>query len=123
MPHAAIDWIKLNIKYDLRKVEFYKRLTEEKLINPSVHTYHQVYYWVLKLSAGRYILNANNQIASVKEYMQTLTLIGNSYKLILHIENDFVQALGFITPFTNEISKDNINQPLKQIRKNSNYLP
>ena len=33
--------------------------------------------------------------------MQRRDLIDAGYKLILHIENDFVRALGFITPFMN----------------------
>jgi hypothetical protein len=110
LPQVAINWIKTNLNHNLRKVEFHKRLSEEKLIDPTKHTYHQVYYWALKLSAGQYITNIKNQVISTKDYMQRPELIDAGYKLILHIENNFVRALGFTTPFMNNISKDNINE-------------
>ena len=110
LPQAAIDWIKMHVNHELRKVEFHKRLSEEKLIDPTKHTYHQVYYWALKLSAGQYITNVKNQVVSTKDYMQRPDLINAGYKLILHLENDFVRALGFTTPFINTISKNNINE-------------
>jgi len=109
LPQVAINWIKTNLNHNLRKVEFHKRLSEEKLIDPTKHTYHQVYYWALKLSAGQYITNIKNQVISTKDYIQRPELINAGYKLILHIENDFVRALGFTTPFMNNISKNNIN--------------
>ena len=110
LPQVAINWIKTNLNHNLRKVEFHKRLSEEKLIDPTKHTYHQVYYWALKLSAGQYITNIKNQVISTKDYIQRPELINAGYKLILHIENDFVRALGFTTPFMNNISKNNINE-------------
>ena len=91
-------------------MEFHKRLSEEKLIDPTIHTYHQVYYWALKLSAGQYMSNVNNQVASTKDYMQRQELIDEGFKLILHLENDFVRALGFITPFANKIPRDDISE-------------
>jgi len=37
-------------------------------------------------------------------------LIDEGYKVLLYLENDFVQALGFLTPFNTYISRDNINE-------------
>ncbi|CAG8846697.1 1970_t:CDS:1, partial [Racocetra persica] len=45
VPLEAKNWIKNNITYSVSKIDFYRKLSELKLINPTKHTYHQIYYW------------------------------------------------------------------------------
>ena len=42
--------------------------------------------------------------------MKQSELIDEGYKVLLYLENDFVRALGFLTPFNSYISRDNINE-------------
>ncbi|CAG8604145.1 16784_t:CDS:1, partial [Cetraspora pellucida] len=46
LPENAITWISENVNRNFRKTEIYKRLYEEKLIDPKIHTYNQIYYWL-----------------------------------------------------------------------------
>jgi len=43
----GVNWFQLNLNHSLRKykAEFRKRLSEQNLMDPTIHTYHQVYYW------------------------------------------------------------------------------
>jgi hypothetical protein len=108
LPEKAIAWISENLK--LRKVEVYKSLCENQLIDSRVHTYRQVYYWSSKFSAQRYLTNASNQLLSSLNFLGQSELVNEGYKVMLYLENDFVRALGFLTPFYNYIQKDNINE-------------
>ena len=93
-----------------RKIEFYKRLRDEKLINPNVHTYQQVYYWALKFSAQQYVTNVSNQLLSSRNFLEQQELADQGYKVIFYLENDFVRALGFTTPFLRHIQTNNISE-------------
>ncbi|CAG8489675.1 2984_t:CDS:2, partial [Cetraspora pellucida] len=99
LPDNALIWIQQNINNIPRKVEFYKRFCNENLLNPSIHTYHQVYYWVNKFSVNQYMTDVENQLNSVKNFLEQRELIDEGYKIILYYENEFVRALGFTTPF------------------------
>ncbi|CAG8566882.1 5364_t:CDS:2 [Paraglomus occultum] len=105
----AINWIKNNINYGgIRKVEFYKRLSNEGLIDPKTHTYQQVYYWVAKLSKNQFVTDTKNQLKSSKNFLDHNTQADEGYKVIFYLENDFVRALGFITPFLRFIERSSI---------------
>ncbi|CAG8538421.1 3239_t:CDS:1 [Paraglomus occultum] len=110
IPQNAIAWISRNVNRGFRKIEFYKRLREEKLINPTVHTYQQVYYWALKFSAQQYVTNVSNQLLSSRNFLEQQELTDQGYKVIFYLENDFVRALGFTTPFLRRIQTNNISE-------------
>ncbi|CAG8444437.1 16215_t:CDS:2, partial [Cetraspora pellucida] len=110
LPQNAIAWISHNINKNIRKIEFYKRLHEEKLINPNIHTYQQVYYWVTKFSAQQYVTNISNQLLSARNFLDQNELVDQEYKVLLCIENDFVRSLGFITPFFYYIPTNKITE-------------
>ena len=110
IPQNAIAWISRNVNRGFRKIEFYKRLCEEKLINPKVHTYQQVYYWALKFSAQQYVTNVSNQLLSSRNFLEQQELVDQGYKVIFYLENDFVRALGFTTPFLRHIQTNNISE-------------
>jgi len=98
--HVAINWIKNNINYGgIRKVEFYKRLSNDGLIDLKIHTYQQVYYWVAKLSKNQFVTDTRNQLKSSKNFLEHSIQADDGYKVIYYLENDFVRALGFVTPF------------------------
>jgi hypothetical protein len=108
LPERAIAWILKNLK--LRKVEVYKRLCEERLIDSNIHTYRQVYYWASKFSAQQYLTNASNQLLSSLNFLKQNELVDEGYKVIFYLENDFVRALGFLTPFNCYVEKNKINE-------------
>lgn len=110
LPQNAIAWISRNVNRGFRKIEFYKRLRDEKLINPNVHTYQQVYYWALKFSAQQYVTNVSNQLLSSRNFLEQQELADQGYKVIFYLENDFVRALGFTTPFLRHIQTNNISE-------------
>jgi len=108
LPERAIAWISRNLK--LRKVEVYKRLCDEQLIDSRVHTYRQVYYWASKFSAQQYLTDVSNQLLSSLNFLKQGELVDEGYKVVLYLENDFVRALGFLTPFNSHIQKNDINE-------------
>ena len=108
LPERAIAWISKNL--NLRKVEVYKRLCDEQLIDSKVHTYRQVYYWASKFSAQQYLTNASNQLLSSLNFLKQNELVDEGYKVIFYLENDFVRTLGFLTPFNGYIEKNKINE-------------
>jgi len=108
LPENAITWIFNNLNRNLRKVDVYKRLCEEGLVDSTIHTYRQVYYWASKFSAQQYVTNASNQLISSLNFLKQNELIDEGYKVMLYIENDFVRALGFLTPFNGHIRRDDI---------------
>ena len=110
IPERAIEWISNNLRRNLRKIEIYKRLGEEQLIDPKTHTYYQIYYWVSKFASQQYVTNASNQLLSSLNILKQPVLIDEGYKVLLYLENDFVRALGFLTPFNAYVSRDNINE-------------
>src|SRR6185369_6213351 len=103
LPEGAIKWISKNLK--LRKIEVYKRLCDEQLIDSRVHTYRQVYYWTSKFSAQHYLTDASNQLLSSLNFLRQSELVDEGYKVVLYLENDFVHALGFLTPFNGYVQK------------------
>ncbi|CAG8618781.1 16407_t:CDS:2 [Cetraspora pellucida] len=74
------EWIQKNIKYHMRNSELYKRLKNEMLIDPKVHTNEQPKF------------------------------ITKGFKILNFIENDFVKALGFTTPLLSYIGATNITE-------------
>ncbi|CAG8754577.1 8747_t:CDS:2, partial [Cetraspora pellucida] len=52
----------------------------------------------------------SNQLLSSLNFLKQQELINEGFKVLLHIENDFVQALGFLTPFNDFIKKADINE-------------
>jgi len=110
IPQNAIAWISRNVNRGFRKIEFYKRLCEEKLINPKVHTYQQVYYWALKFAAQQYVTNVSNQLLSSRNFLEQQELVDQGYKIVFYLENDFVRALGFTTPFLHRIQPNNVSE-------------
>ncbi|CAG8622338.1 10991_t:CDS:2 [Paraglomus occultum] len=106
----AINWIKNNIGYGIPKVEFYKRLSNDELIDPEKHTYQQVYYWVAKLSKSQFVTDTKNQLKSSKNFLEHCTQVDGGYKVIYYLENNFVRALGFTTPFLQLIERSNITE-------------
>ncbi|CAG8451172.1 14409_t:CDS:2 [Cetraspora pellucida] len=84
-PAKAREWIKTNIKYNLRNPEIYKCLCDEGQIDPQVHTKEQA-------------------------YLEQPKFIAKGYKIIYYLENNFIRALGFITPLLNHIGIVNINE-------------
>ncbi|KAF0504387.1 ATP-dependent DNA helicase pif1 [Gigaspora margarita] len=110
LPENAIIWISKNIKQNFRKIEIYKWLCEEGQINPTIHSYNQVYYWVSKFSTQQYLRNASNQLLSSLNFLKQNELVDERFKVLLYIKNDFVRVLGFLTPFNNYIEKADINE-------------
>jgi len=106
----AVAWIETNLNYGLRKIEFYRRLSRLKLINPEIHTYQQVYYWVAKLSKKQFVMDSKNQLVSSKNYIEQCIQRDEYYKVIYYLENDFVRALGYVTPFLQFIGSSNITE-------------
>jgi len=74
IPERAIEWISSNLRRNLRKVEVYKRLCEEQRIDPKIHTYCQIYYWVSKFASQQYVMNASNQLLSSLNFLKQTTL-------------------------------------------------
>ncbi|CAG8820731.1 8914_t:CDS:1, partial [Cetraspora pellucida] len=95
---------------NFRKTEIYKRLYEEKLIDPKIHTYNQIYYWALKFSAQQYVIYSSNQLLSFLNFLKQEELVNEGFKVIVYIKNNFVQALRFLTPFNSLIQKADINE-------------
>ncbi|CAG8500564.1 2191_t:CDS:2 [Cetraspora pellucida] len=81
----AREWIKTNIKYNLRNPEIYKCLCNKGQIDPQVHTKEQA-------------------------YLEQPKFIAKGYKIIYYLENNFIRALGFITLLLNCIGIVNINE-------------
>ncbi|CAG8608945.1 15371_t:CDS:2 [Cetraspora pellucida] len=106
----AREWIQKNIKYYMRNSELYKRLKDEMLIDPQVHTNEQVYYWASVYSRKTYIMNSGNQVLSAKLYLEQPKFITKGFKILNFIENDFVKALGFTTPLLSYIGATNITE-------------
>ncbi|CAG8522783.1 14992_t:CDS:2, partial [Cetraspora pellucida] len=110
LPTNAITWIKNHINHSFQKDKFHKWLCDENLINPSLHTYQQVYYWVHKLSSQLYITNVANQVKSAKNFIEQRELVATGYKVVQYRENNFVRFLGFITPFLHNITNHKISE-------------
>ncbi|CAG8617147.1 7776_t:CDS:2 [Gigaspora margarita] len=70
--------------------EIYQQLCNENLINPSLHTYQQVYYWIYKFSTELYITDVENQLKSSMNFFEQNELINAGYKVICYQENDFI---------------------------------
>ncbi|CAG8457568.1 7643_t:CDS:2, partial [Cetraspora pellucida] len=79
LPESAIEWISKNINRNFRKIEIYKRLCEEKLIDSKIHTYNQVYYWSLKFSAQQYLTNSSNQLLSSLNFLNQTYLYVDTF--------------------------------------------
>ena len=109
-PIEAKEWIKANIGDGLQNTVVYRRLCKERLINPEIHTKEQVYYWTSTLKKDTYIMNQENQLLSAKMYLQQSEFIEKGFKIVVYIENDFVRALGFITPLWEEIGINNVTE-------------
>ncbi|CAG8615437.1 3205_t:CDS:2, partial [Paraglomus occultum] len=112
-PIEAKEWIKANIGYGQQNtvvVVVYRRLCKERLINPDIHTKEQVYYWTSTLKKETYIMNQENQLLSAKIYLQQSEFIEKGFKIVVYIENDFVRALGFITPLWEKIGINNVTE-------------
>ncbi|CAG8780992.1 7242_t:CDS:2, partial [Cetraspora pellucida] len=98
-PVNAKEWIQNNILlYNLLSTEVYHRLCTDKLINPEIHITEQVYYWVSALNRETYIKNQENSFLSAKIYLEQLNLNNKEFKVLNYLENDFIRALGFLTP-------------------------
>ena len=87
-PDEAKEWIRTNI----HNTEVYRRLCNEKLINPELHTKEQVYYWISSYKRSTYIMN---QLISAKLYLEQPEFSAKGFKMLAYIENEFVRALGF----------------------------
>ncbi|CAG8738914.1 6402_t:CDS:2, partial [Cetraspora pellucida] len=106
-PISAKEWIQNNILlYNLRSTEVYRRLCTDKLINPEIHTAEQVYYWISVLNRETYIKNQENSLLSAKLYLEQPNF-NKRFKVLNYLENDFIRALGFLTPLFKLI---NINE-------------
>ena len=55
-------------------------------------------------------MNQENQLLSAKMYLQQSEFIEKGFKIVVYIENDFVRALGFITPLWEEIGINNVTE-------------
>ena len=69
-----------------------------------------MYYWTLKFSAQHYLTDASNQLLSSLNFLRQSELVDEGYKVVLYLENDFVRALGFLTPFNGYVQKEDINE-------------
>jgi hypothetical protein len=109
-PPEAKEWIRTNIGNDLRNIEVYRTLCRERLINPEIHTKEQVYYWTSTHKKETYIMNQENQLLSARIYLEQHELVDKGFKVLDYIENDFVRALGFITPLLEKIGINNVTE-------------
>jgi hypothetical protein len=109
-PAAARQWIKDNVQYHLHNSEMYRRLQQLDLIDANVHTKEQVYYWASTFSKQTYMSNSKNQLLSAKEFLEQPDLRSEGFKVLSYLENDFVRALGFATPFINRIGISQIKE-------------
>jgi len=109
-PDEAKEWIRTNIHYNLRNTEVYRRLCNEKLINPELHTKEQVYYWTSSYKRSTYIMNQENQLISAKLYLEQPEFSAKGFKTLAYIENEFVRALGFVTPLFGSIGAETITE-------------
>jgi hypothetical protein len=109
-PAKARQWIQENIKYNLRNVEVYRRLCNLGYINTQIHTKEQVAYWVSVHSRKTYVMDPENQLSSTKAYLEKSEFMTKGYKVLCCIENDFVRALGFITPFFDHIGASKVTE-------------
>ncbi|CAG8673821.1 7575_t:CDS:2 [Cetraspora pellucida] len=96
--------------YIVKKIKLYRMLCEERLIDPNIHTYQQVYYWASKFSAQKYVINISNQLLSAHNFLKRNELNDQGYKILLYVENDFIRCLGFTTPFMQYIPKNKITE-------------
>jgi hypothetical protein len=108
-PEEAKRWIQENYRYHLRSSELYRYLIENNLIL-SIHTKEQVYYWASVYGRQTYLTNQGNQLLSSKTYLEWSELIARGFKVLSYFDNDFIRALGFITPLFNRIGVQNINE-------------
>ena len=81
-----------------------------KLIDSKIHTYQQVYYWVAKLSRKQFVTDSKNQLVSSKNFIEQSIQENENYKVVYYLENNFVRALGFTTPFLQLIGRSNITE-------------
>ena len=109
-PVKARQWIQENISYNLRNVELYRRLCDYGNIDSRIHTKEQVAYWAYVYSKKTYVMNHENQLSSAKAYLEKPELIAQGYKVVCHVDNDFVRALGFITPLFQDIRAANVTE-------------
>jgi hypothetical protein len=109
-PEAAKQWIQDNRDYNLRSAEIYRRLRNDNLISPNVHTKEQVYYWASIFSKETYMMNQDNQLLSAKTYLERPEFTENKVKVICYLDNDFVRALGFTTPLLHKIGAVNVTE-------------
>jgi hypothetical protein len=109
-PDEAREWIKANADYNLQNTEVYRRLWMENLINTELHTKEQVYYWTSVYKKDTYIMNRENQLLSAKAYLEQRKFSEKGIKVLVHIENDFVRALGFITPLFRIIGAEDVTE-------------
>mgnify|MGYP006951232072 CR=1 FL=1 len=61
----------------------------------------------IPISAQQYLTDASNQLLSPLNQSE---LVDEGYKVVLYLENDFVHALGFLTPFNGYVQKEDINE-------------
>jgi hypothetical protein len=109
-PNEAKEWIKANVGLNLRNTEVYRRLWTGNFINPELHTKEQVYYWTSVYKKETYIMNQENQLLSAKVYLEQQEFSEKGFKVLYYIENDFVRALGFITPLFEIIGAENVTE-------------
>ncbi|KAF0552451.1 hypothetical protein F8M41_021769 [Gigaspora margarita] len=110
LPKNAVEWMHQHLNPRLRKIEIYQRLCDKNLINPSLHTYQQVYYWIHKFSIVLYITDVENQLKSSMNFLEQSELINTGYKVICYQENDFVRLLRFVSSFLRIIKNKNISE-------------
>jgi hypothetical protein len=109
-PKVAKEWIQKNHKYHLKSTELYRRLIDDLLIVPEVHTKSQVYYWASVYSKETYIMKQDNQLESAKSYIEQPRIATKGFKLLYYLDNDFVRALGFMTTLCSKVGIANINE-------------
>ncbi|CAG8488334.1 34403_t:CDS:2 [Gigaspora margarita] len=87
LPKNAVEWMHQHLNPRLRKIEIYQQLCDENLINPSLHTYQQVYYWIHKFSTKLYITDVENQLKSSMNFFEQSEL-----KMLAYTEFNFINS-------------------------------
>jgi hypothetical protein len=109
-PANAKECIKENFSLSLGSTEMHRRLSENRLINPEIHTIEQVYYWTSVYRKNTYVMNQENQLLSAKLYLERPEFREKGFKVLNYLENDFVRALGFLTPLFKRIGAENTSE-------------